>query len=47
VTVFRGEERLRGMCRGIDADGALVLDTGAGRVAITSGSLTDPHEVWR
>lgn len=47
VTVFRGEERLRGMCRGIDADGSLVLDTGAGRVAITSGSLTDPREVWR
>lgn len=47
VTVFRGAERLRGMCRGIDADGGLVLDTGAGRVVITSGSLTDPRDVWR
>jgi BirA family biotin operon repressor/biotin-[acetyl-CoA-carboxylase] ligase len=47
VTVFRGDERLRGVCRGIDAEGALLLDTGAGRMAIASGSLTDPRDVWR
>jgi len=47
VTVFRGEERVRGMCRGIDSDGGLLIDTGAGRVSITSGSLTDPADVWR
>lgn len=47
VTVYRGDEKQTGLCRGIDADGALLLDTGAGRVAITSGSLTAPDEVWR
>lgn len=47
VTVFCGAEQVRGMCRGIDADGGLVVDTAAGRVRITSGSLTDPRDVWR
>jgi BirA family biotin operon repressor/biotin-[acetyl-CoA-carboxylase] ligase len=46
LTVFRGGEILRGMCRGIAADGALLLDTQAGRVRVVSGSLTDPAEVW-
>jgi BirA family biotin operon repressor/biotin-[acetyl-CoA-carboxylase] ligase len=47
VTVFRGGERLTGICRGIAADGSLVLDTPAGRRLVTSGSLTDPDQVWR
>jgi len=47
VTVFSGEERLTGICRGIAADGRLVLDTPAGRVHVTSGSLTHPSDVWR
>lgn len=47
VTVFRGTDKLTGLCRGIDADGALLLDTGSGRMAITSGSLTAPDDVWR
>ena len=47
VTVFRGDERLTGLCRGIADDGTLVLDTPSGRVHVTSGSLTHPAEVWR
>lgn len=47
VTVYRGDERLTGICRGIAADGTLVLDTPAGRVHVTSGSLTHPADVWR
>ena len=47
VTVFRGDERLTGICRGIASDGTLVLDTPSGRVHVTSGSLTHPADVWR
>jgi len=47
VTVFSGTDRLTGICRGIAADGRLVLDTPAGRVHVTSGSLTHPADVWR
>jgi len=47
LTIHRAGGTLRGVCRGIAADGALVLDTPAGRVAVISGSLTDPAEVWR
>lgn len=47
VTVYRGQETVAGMCRGIDADGALLVDTGSGRVAVASGSLTAPENVWR
>ena len=48
VTVHREDgRRLAGICHGIDADGALVLDTAAGLVHLVSGSLTDPLEVWR
>jgi BirA family biotin operon repressor/biotin-[acetyl-CoA-carboxylase] ligase len=47
VTVFSGDERLAGICRGIAADGTLLLDTPAGRVHVTSGSLTHPANVWR
>ena len=47
ITVFRGDERLTGICRGIAADGTLVLDTSSGRVHVTSGSLTQPADIWR
>ncbi|MFM8708966.1 MAG: biotin--[acetyl-CoA-carboxylase] ligase [Planctomycetia bacterium] len=47
ITVYRGDERLSGICRGIAADGALLLDTPAGRERVTSGSLTHPADVWR
>lgn len=47
ITVFSGDERLTGICRGIAADGRLVLDTPAGRVHVTSGSLTHPADIWR
>ena len=48
VTVHREDgRRLVGVCHGIDADGALVLDTPAGLVHLVSGSLTDPRDVWR
>jgi BirA family biotin operon repressor/biotin-[acetyl-CoA-carboxylase] ligase len=47
VTVFSGDERLTGICRGIAADGRLMLDTPGGRVHVTSGSLTHPADVWR
>jgi BirA family biotin operon repressor/biotin-[acetyl-CoA-carboxylase] ligase len=47
VTVFSGDQRLTGICRGIAADGMLILDTSGGRVHVTSGSLTHPADVWR
>lgn len=47
VTVFRGQERLTGICRGIASDGTLAIDTPSGRVHVTSGSLTHPADVWR
>jgi BirA family biotin operon repressor/biotin-[acetyl-CoA-carboxylase] ligase len=47
VTVHRGGDRVAGICRGIAADGALIIDTPDGRVHVTSGSLTDPADVWR
>jgi BirA family biotin operon repressor/biotin-[acetyl-CoA-carboxylase] ligase len=47
VTIHVGAERHQGICRGIAADGALVLDTAAGRMRFASGSLTDPAAVWR
>jgi len=47
VTVHRGAERITGLCRGIAADGGLVIDTAAGRVHVSSGSLTDPADVGR
>jgi BirA family biotin operon repressor/biotin-[acetyl-CoA-carboxylase] ligase len=47
VSVHRGGERLTGICRGIAIDGALLLDTAAGRVVVRSGSLTPPEQVWR
>lgn len=48
VTVHHHDgRRLTGPCLGIDADGALVVDTIAGPVHLISGSLTDPADVWR
>ncbi len=47
VVVYRGDEQLTGICRGIAADGTLVLDTATGRVHVSSGSLTHPADVWR
>jgi biotin-(acetyl-CoA carboxylase) ligase len=48
VTVHRDDgRRIVGICHGIDADGALVLDTAVGLVHLVSGSLTDPLDVWR
>lgn len=46
VTIHVGPERHQGICRGITADGSLVLDTPAGRMQFASGSLTDPADVW-
>jgi BirA family biotin operon repressor/biotin-[acetyl-CoA-carboxylase] ligase len=47
LTVYQGDLELRGVCRGIAADGGLVLDTDAGRRHVTCGSLTRPADVWR
>lgn len=47
ITVFRGDERLTGICRGITSDGRLMLDTPSGRVCVASGSLTRPTDIWR
>jgi BirA family biotin operon repressor/biotin-[acetyl-CoA-carboxylase] ligase len=47
VTLHLGAQRHHGICRGITTDGALVLDTAAGRMLFASGSLTDPAAVWR
>ena len=58
VTVFNGsgapagstsaaaQRRISGRCQGIDVDGALVVETVAGRLHLASGSLTDPADVW-
>lgn len=46
VTVFHGAETVTGICRGIAADGSLVIDTPQGRRLFGSGSLTDPNHVW-
>ncbi len=43
VTVYRGEERIDGVCGGIGNDGSLIVDTATGRQWITSGSLTAPE----
>lgn len=47
VAVHLGHERHEGVCLGIDASGALVVDTAAGPMQFVSGSLTDPADVWR
>jgi BirA family biotin operon repressor/biotin-[acetyl-CoA-carboxylase] ligase len=50
LTVYQASAEggeLHGLCRGIAADGSLVLDTPSGRVHVTRGSLTAPADVWR
>jgi BirA family biotin operon repressor/biotin-[acetyl-CoA-carboxylase] ligase len=47
ITVHAGDTRLVGTCRGIAADGRLIVDTPAGRQFVASGSLTPPAEIWR
>jgi len=42
-----GDLRHEGTCRGIGADGGLVLETGAGLRRFITGSLTAPGDVWR
>ncbi|MFM7109323.1 MAG: biotin--[acetyl-CoA-carboxylase] ligase [Planctomycetaceae bacterium] len=46
ITLHAGAERHTGVCRGITASGALVIDTPTGRREFTSGSLTDPAAAW-
>lgn len=47
VRVHSADGVQAGTCRGIAADGSLVLDTAAGRVLLCSGSLTPPGDEWR
>jgi BirA family biotin operon repressor/biotin-[acetyl-CoA-carboxylase] ligase len=47
VTIHVGAEQHVGICRGITADGSLVIDTPAGRRTFASGSLTPPGSEWR
>jgi BirA family transcriptional regulator, biotin operon repressor / biotin---[acetyl-CoA-carboxylase] ligase len=42
VTVYRGADRIEGVCGGIAINGSLVVDTATGRQWLTSGSLTAP-----
>ena len=52
VSLFRGVETggaegaITGRCFGIDIDGAIVIETLAGRMHLASGSLTHPGDVW-
>jgi len=46
VTVYVGDRVHRGICRGIAADGGLLLDTAAGPLHCLAGSLTLPGDVW-
>jgi len=46
VTIHVDAARHHGICRGIASDGALMIDTAAGRMRFASGSLTDPADVW-
>jgi len=36
-----------GICRGVDTDGALVIDTPGGPRRFLSGSLTPPADIWQ
>ncbi len=40
VTVLDGDARIAGVVRGIDSDGALILDTGAGAERILTGDVS-------
>lgn len=42
----RKTARLSGLCRGIDDDGRLLVQTADGIQAVISGSLTDPALIW-
>jgi len=46
VTLHVGTEQHSGTCRGIAADGGLVVDTPAGPRTFASGSLTPPGSEW-
>ena len=46
VVLHVGDRIERGTCRGIAADGSLLLDTSAGRRHFRAGSLTAPADVW-
>ena len=41
-----GQRIDRGICRGIAADGGLLLETDAGPLHCMAGSLTAPTDVW-
>lgn len=45
LTVYQGEKTTTGRCAGIGVDGALLLDTPEGRVAMHSGTLR-PNVEW-
>lgn len=47
VRVYAGDALHEGCCRGIAADGGLVIDTATGRIVVRSGSLTPPGAEWR
>lgn len=47
VRVYAGDAVQEGTCRGIAADGGLVVETATGSVVIRSGSLAAPGTEWR
>jgi BirA family biotin operon repressor/biotin-[acetyl-CoA-carboxylase] ligase len=46
VVLHVGDRIVRGICRGIAADGGLLLETAAGPLHCLAGSLTAPADVW-
>lgn len=47
VRLFAGTQVHAGRCRGIAADGGLIVDTAAGPTVIHAGSLSPPGTEWR
>lgn len=47
VRVFTGTREHAGLCRGIAADGGLIVETAAGCTVIHAGSLSRPGAEWR
>jgi BirA family biotin operon repressor/biotin-[acetyl-CoA-carboxylase] ligase len=47
VVLYAAGAEHAGICRGIDRDGALVIDTPAGPRRFLSGSLTPPAAIWQ
>ena len=47
VTLHVGTEQHSGICRGIAADGSILIDTPSGQRMFASGSLTPPGGEWR